>query len=107
MDNKPNEINSNTNNRFLLFYSFLLILVNFFGFLWAIEPQSFGGYIGLFFVPINGLFLLSGFSIVIYFLAKKKTLNYLLYFSTVILLPVVMQILLFFLIETFARKGGC
>ncbi len=105
-----NEVKPNVfkNHPFLSRFVVLVFITNFAGFLWAINPQTFGVYLWLLvFVPVNFIFLLVGLITVIVFQIKKRPLNFLIYYSIVILVPVIAQSLLFLLIYLFALKGGC
>ena len=88
-------------------FIFIVVLINAIGFIWAIDPQAFGFYVGLFFLPVNFILLLAGVVKVILIQKKKTEINYPMHYALVILIPVTAQIVLFLLIDLFARKGGC
>lgn len=88
-------------------FIFIVLLINAFGFIWAINPQAFGFYVGLFFLPVNFILLLFGVVKIILLQRKKTEINYRLHYGLVILIPFLAQLILFLLIDLFTRKGGC
>ncbi|MEI7803231.1 MAG: hypothetical protein WCI97_11325 [Bacteroidota bacterium] len=88
-------------------FIFIVLLINAIGFIWGIDPQAFGFYIAMFFLPINFIFIVFGVVKVVLLQRKKTEINYPMYYGIVVLIPVTAQLILFLMIDLFARKGGC
>lgn len=93
--------------RFIPIYLTIIFSLNFIALVWACQPQSIGGYVGLAFIPVNFLAIIIGlvYNLVCHF--KKKIKLAYRYYLMVLLTPVAAQIILLGLIDVFARKGGC
>ncbi len=93
---------------FTHYFIIALAITNALGFIWAIDPDTFGMYIGMFiFMPLNILFAIVGTLKVIMIHIKKTSVVGWREYVIVISSPIIAQIILFLLIELLARKGGC
>lgn len=94
-------------NSFIRIYIVIVLLINTIGFIWGMDPVAIGIYVAMIFMPVNLLILVIGLIKTIRLQIKKIEINYLLNYSVVILFPIAAQLILFLLIDSFARKGGC
>lgn len=94
-------------NSFIRIYIVIVLLINTIGFIWGMDPVAIGIYVAMIFMPVNLLILVIGLIKTIRLQIKKPEINYLLNYSVVILFPIAAQLILFLLIDLFARKGGC
>ena len=92
---------------FLRPFVFMVMIVNAFGFYWGMQPQAIGPYVAMFFLLINFMLVVVGVVKVILLQRKKAEINYPIHYVLVMLIPVTAQLILFLLIDLFARKGGC
>lgn len=94
-------------NSFIRIYIVIVLLINTLGFIWGMDPAAIGIYVAMIFIPVNLLILVIGLIKTIRLQIRKTKINYLLNYTVIILFPVAAQLVLFLLIDLFARKGGC
>ena len=93
---------------FIYSYCVLVLLVNFAGLIWAINPDSIGAYIIYFIcIPLNLALILVGISYLIYHKFRKKTLPYITYLFIILFVPFTSIVWLYYLIVVYYNYGAC
>jgi uncharacterized membrane protein YhaH (DUF805 family) len=102
------EENLNTNGRFLRTFFLIVLAANVICFFAAMFPKNIGVYIVMFVMaPLNFLLIITGLVKVVLIQKRKVQLNYLFHYAVVILFPTLLQMVLMYLVDLFAPKGGC
>ncbi|MFN8324071.1 MAG: hypothetical protein U0T74_15520 [Chitinophagales bacterium] len=92
---------------FLRVYVLLLLAGNVIGLCWAFQPQAIGLYVAMLWVPVNFAFALVGLVWLLWFSYRTTKRADWWYYVLVIVLPVVLQVLVYQLVSWLTPKGGC
>ena len=96
------------NSSFLTGYALSVLLINVLTFFWAMSDDAVGLYVVMLVLfPLDIIFIIFGIIRSIILFRNKSIVNLFVYALVVFLVPVISGILIFTLVDYFAKNGGC